>query len=213
MDSNNRVIITATDYPTNYDKYFRNRLDNLMKRAVRHKDRFKEIDLPEFQAQVNQNISRLQTKIQGRYVGLLDLMNYVQCDRSLPDITPYNTDHYLTHAGMITLNGIYLYQYLSCHGFDPHIIQNDSLVDIKAELTPKPLAVCISSNFIYLDEIADMADEVKTIDPKYPCNCWRFMEKMEICLLQREKLNLWRWIDPALTGTKFLTRIFVKPSR
>jgi anaerobic magnesium-protoporphyrin IX monomethyl ester cyclase len=168
MDSNNRVIIIATDYPTNYDKYFRNRLDNLMKRAVRHKDRFKEIDLPEFQAQVNQNISRLQTKVQGRYVGLLDLMNYVQCDRSMPDITPYNTDHYLTHAGMITLNGIYLYQYLSRHGFDPHIIQNYSLVDIKAELSPKPLAVCISSNFIYLDEIADMADEVKAIDPNIP---------------------------------------------
>jgi len=168
MNANRRVIIIATDYPTNYDKYFRNRLDNLMKRAIRHKDRFHSIDLPELQAKVNQNISRLQTKIEGRYAGLLDVMNYVHSDRYMPDITPYNARHYLTHAEMITLNGIYLYHYLLHHGFEPHIIQNFSLADLQAELTPIPLAVCISSNFIYLDEIADMAGEIKTIDRDIP---------------------------------------------
>ena len=165
---NKRVIIIATDYPTNYDQHLRKRLDNLMKRAVRHKDRFRKIDLPELQAKVNQNISRLQTMIHGRYVGLLDLMNYVKCDRSLPEITPHNAHHYLTHAEMITINGIYLYQYLFHQGFEPHIIQNFSLTDLHAELIPKPLAVCISSNFIYLDEIADMAGEIKGIDPDIP---------------------------------------------
>jgi anaerobic magnesium-protoporphyrin IX monomethyl ester cyclase len=167
-DMNKRVIIIATDYPTNYDKHFRNRLDNLMKRAVRHKDRFKKIDLPELQARVNQNISRLQTMIHGRYVGLLDLMNYVKCDRSLPEITPHNAQRYLTHAEMITINGIYLYQYLFRQGFEPHIIQNFSLANLHVELSPTPLAVCISSNFLYLDEIADMAGEIKSIDPDIP---------------------------------------------
>jgi len=117
---------------------------------------------------VNENVSRLQTKIDGRYVGLLDMMNFVQCDRSLPEITPSNADQYLTHAGMITLNGIYLYQYLSNRGFEPHIIQNLSLADLKKDLDPKPLAVCIPTNFIYLDEMADMADKIKAIDPDIP---------------------------------------------
>ncbi len=168
MSINNRVIIIAADYPVNYDRHFRNRLDNLMKRAVRHKDRFSSLDLPDLQAKVNENVSRLQTKIDGRYVGLLDMMNFVQCDRSLPEITPTNADRYLTHAGMITLNGIYLYQYLSNRGFEPHIIQNFSLADLKKDLDPKPLAVCISTNFIYLDEMADMADKIKAIDPDIP---------------------------------------------
>jgi anaerobic magnesium-protoporphyrin IX monomethyl ester cyclase len=168
MNANRRVVIIATDYPTNYDKYFRNRLDNLMKRAIRHKDRFHKIDLPELQARVNQNISRLQTKIEGRYTGLLDVMNYVHFDRHMPEITPYNAHYYLTHAEMITLNGIYLYQYLLHHGFEPYIIQNFSLADLQAELNPIPLAVCISSNFIYLDEIADMAGKIKTVDSDIP---------------------------------------------
>jgi len=38
MDLNNRVVIIATDYPIYYDKHFRNRLENLMLRSVRHKD-------------------------------------------------------------------------------------------------------------------------------------------------------------------------------
>ncbi len=86
MDVNNRVVIIATDYPTHYDRHFRNRLDNLMRRAVRHKDRFSQIDLPKLQQAVNSNISKLQLKIEGKYSGLLDLMNYVLEDRSFPDI-------------------------------------------------------------------------------------------------------------------------------
>ena len=165
MNTNNSVLIIATDYTTHYDKHFRNRLDNLMLRAVRHKERFPQIDLPELQARVNENISCLQLKIDGRYAGLLDLMNYVKNNRVFPQITPHNAKNYLTHAEMITLNGIYLHQFLSRNGFDAQVIQNYSLADLKTVLYPKPLAVCISSNFLYLDEIADMASEIKAINP------------------------------------------------
>jgi anaerobic magnesium-protoporphyrin IX monomethyl ester cyclase len=168
MAANNRVVIVATDYPTHYDRHVRNRLENLMRRAVRHKDRFTEIDLPSLQAEVNRNVSRLQLQLEGRYVGLLDLMNYVRCGRRFPEITPESAADHLTHAEMITLNGIYLYQFLTRRGFDAHIIQNFSLADLVVELSPRPLAVCISSNFIYLDEIGAMATAVKAVDPEIP---------------------------------------------
>ena len=83
-------------------------------------------------------------------------------------VHPHNAHQYLTHAEMITLNGIYLYQYLSRHGFDVHIVQNFSLADLQAVVDSKPLAICISSNFIYLDEIGDMASQIKSIDPDVP---------------------------------------------
>jgi anaerobic magnesium-protoporphyrin IX monomethyl ester cyclase len=69
---------------------------------------------------------------------------------------------------MITLNGIYLYHYLRSKGFEPEIIQNFSLADWPDILRKKPLAVCISSNFIYLDEIADMAVKIKGFEPQIP---------------------------------------------
>lgn len=168
MKGNDRVVVIAADYPTYYDKHFRKRLDNLMRRAVRHKDRFKDISLPELQEKVNRNVSRLQLKLEGRYAGLLDLMNYVMNDRTFPDITPRNAHQYLTHSEMITLNGIFLYQFLHRHGFDAHIIQNFSLVDIAEQLNPVPLAVCISSNFLYLDEISEMAKQIKAVNPDIP---------------------------------------------
>jgi len=165
---NHRVIIIAMDQPSNYDGHFRKRMNNLMSRSIRHASRFKNIDLPEIQKGVNENISKLQLRMDERYMGLLDLMNYTKNGRSLPDITPENADKYLTHSEMITLNGIYLYQYLSDRGYDPLIIQNYSLANLSEILTERPLAVCISSNFIYLDEIAEMASEVKRHNAAIP---------------------------------------------
>lgn len=166
MQKNNRVIIIASDYPTNYDSQFRNRLKNLMRRAVRHNDRFPDIDLPELQARVNHNIEKLQLKLEGRYAGLLDLMKFAKNDGPFAEIDPLTTTGDLTHAEMITLNGIYLYQYLARRGFAPHVIQNYSQADLRKIMSPKPLAVCISSNFIYLDEIGAMANDIKAIDPE-----------------------------------------------
>ena len=165
---NSRVFIIAADQPLNYDTHFKNRLKNLMSRAARHASRFNDLNLPEIQAAVNNNISKLQLRMNGKYMGLLDLMNYTKNGRQLPELTPENFDKFLTHSDMITLNGIYLYHYLRSKGFEPEIIQNFSLADWPDLLRKKPLAVCISSNFIYLDEIGDMAVKIKGFDPQIP---------------------------------------------
>lgn len=165
---NSRVLIIAADQPLNYDIHFKNRLKNLMSRAARHASRFNDLNLPEIQAAVNNNISKLQLHMNGNYMGLLDLMNYTKNGRQLPELTPKNFDKFLTHSEMITLNGIYLYHYLRSKGFEPEIIQNFSLADWPDILRKKPLAVCISSNFIYLDEIADMAVKIKGFEPQIP---------------------------------------------
>ena len=165
---NSRVLIIAADQPLNYDIHFKNRLKNLMSRAARHASRFNDLNLPEIQAAVNNNISKLQLHMNGKYMGLLDLMNYTKNGRQLPELTPKNFDKFLTHSEMITLNGIYLYHYLRSKGFEPEIIQNFSLADWPDILRKKPLAVCISSNFIYLDEIADMAVKIKGFEPQIP---------------------------------------------
>ena len=165
---NKRVIIIAMDQPPDYDAHFRKRLNNLMSRSIRHAARFDDIDLPAIQTSVNENISKLQLRMNGKYMGLLDLMNYVNNGRRRVDITPENAGKNLTHSEMITLNGIYLYQYLHDRGYDPIVIQNYSLANLPQILAENPLAVCISSNFIYLDEIAEMASEVKRHDPGIP---------------------------------------------
>jgi len=165
---NSRVIIIAADQPLNYDIHFKNRLKNLMSRAARHASRFNDLNLPEIQAAVNNNISKLQLRMNGKYMGLLDLMNYTKNGRQFSELTPMNFDKFLTHSEMITLNGIYLYHYLRSKGFEPEIIQNFSLADWPDLLRKKPLAVCISSNFIYLDEIADMAVKIKGFEPQIP---------------------------------------------
>ena len=165
---NSRVLIIAADQPLNYDIHFKNRLKNLMSRAARHASRFNDLNLPEIQAAVNNNISKLQLRMNGKYMGLLDLMNYTKNGRQLPELTPKNFDKFLTHSEMITLNGIYLYHYLRSKGFEPEIIQNFSLADWPDLLRKKPLAVCISSNFVYLDEIADMAVKIKGFEPQIP---------------------------------------------
>lgn len=165
---NSKVLIIAADQPLDYDTHFKNRLKNLMSRAVRHDSRFNDLNLPEIQGAVNNNISKLQLRMNGKYMGLLDLMNYTKNGRQLPELTPKNFDKFLTHSDMITLNGIYLYHYLRRKGFEPEIIQNFSLADWPDLLRKKPLAVCISSNFIYLDEIGDMAVQIKGFEPQIP---------------------------------------------
>ena len=165
---NSRVLIIAADQPLDYDTHFKNRLKNLMSRAARHASRFNDLNLPEIQAAVNNNISKLQLRMNDKYMGLLDLMNYTKNGRQLPGLTPKNFDKFLTHSDMITLNGIYLYHYLRSKGFEPEIIQNFSLADWPDLLRKNPLAVCISSNFIYLDEIGDMAVKIKGFEPQIP---------------------------------------------
>jgi hypothetical protein len=101
-------------------------------------------------------------------MGLPDLMNFLKNKRTFPHITPDNApDHYLFANGC-TLNGIYLHQYLLGEGYDPIVVQNYSLVNLPDILEERPLAVCISSTFLYLDDIKEMAQQIKRFDPTVP---------------------------------------------
>jgi p-methyltransferase len=141
---------------------------NAENRAARQASRFPGLDLYAIQRQVHRNLSRLQLRLNGKYMGLLDLMNYLKNNRHSPELTPDNADQHYTLANMVTLNGIYLYQYLLREGYDPIIIQNYSLAKLSEVLYERPLAVCISSNFLYLDDIQEIACQIKEYDPQIP---------------------------------------------
>lgn len=92
---------------------------------------------------------------------LLDLMNFIKNGRRSPELTPDNVSQYYSLANSVTLNGIYLYQYLLEHGFDSTVVQNYSTAKLEEVLAEDSLAVCISSNFIYMNNIRDIAAQIK----------------------------------------------------
>ena len=96
---------------------------------------------------------------------LPDLMNYVNAERRFPNITPDTVTQHYSLANTVTLNGIYMYQYLSANGYDPVIISNYAAADLKKLLREETLAVCISSNFIMMNDILEMAQTIKQISP------------------------------------------------
>lgn len=160
-----RVLIIGTNNPLEGVDYHRIRMTNADRRAKRHAPRFKHFDLCAMQEKVHRNILRLQLSVDGREMSMLDLMNYIRNGERHVTLTPENADRHLTLARMITLNGIFLYQYLAQAGFAPEIVQNWALADIDGILDEAPLAVCISSNFIYLDDVAAMAKRIKELAP------------------------------------------------
>ncbi|HIC85268.1 MAG TPA: radical SAM protein, partial [Desulfobacterales bacterium] len=83
-----------------------------------------------------------------------------------PRLNPQNINNFYSLATAVTHNGIYLYQYLLRSGFDPIVVQNFSLADISRLLAQRPLAVCISSNFILMNEIMEIARQIKSISPE-----------------------------------------------
>jgi len=101
--------------------------------------------------------------LEDRYLDLFDLLNYLRNGRRIPRLTPENVEQYHSLANTVTLNGIYLYQYLRGEGFDPYVIQNYSTGNLADLLAEKPLAVCLSSNFVYMDDIREMAERVKQL--------------------------------------------------
>ncbi len=161
-------MIIAMDQPLDSDAHLRRKMINAENRAARQASRFPGLDLYAIQRQVHRNLSRLQLRLNGKYMGLLDLMNYLKNNRHAPELTPDNANEHYTLANMVTLNGIYLYQYLLREGYDPLIIQNYSLTKLSEVLYKRPLAVCISSNFLYLDDIQEMATQIKEYDPRIP---------------------------------------------
>jgi anaerobic magnesium-protoporphyrin IX monomethyl ester cyclase len=163
-----RVIVIAMDQPLDGDRHVRKQMGNAENRAKRQSSRFQGLDIYGLQKEVHKHLWNLQFCIDGRYGGLLDLMNYLKNDRKLPYLDPENSSRFYTLANMITLNGVYLYQYLIREGYDPLIIQNYSLTDIEGLLVDRPMAICISSTFVYLDDVLEMASRIKTLDPEIP---------------------------------------------
>ncbi len=164
----NRVVFIAMDLPLDNDANLRERMTAAERRAERQAPRYPGLDLPSLQRGVHHNLRSLLLEVDGRYMDLLDLMNHVGNGRRPVRLTPESVSSYYTLATSVTLNGIYMYQFLRAEGFDPLIVQNYSLADISEVLADKPLAVCISSNFVYMEDIKRMAGEIKALDPYVP---------------------------------------------
>lgn len=161
-----KVVIIAMDQPLDNDIQFRSRLKNVERWAERQSSRYPGLDFPAIQKGVNHNRLKLPLALNGRYMDLCDLMNFVKHDHHLPKLTPENVGRHYSLANSITLNGIYLYQFLRTEGYDPILIQNYAISDLNAVLQEQPLAVCISSNFMYMDDIRAIALQVKRRAPE-----------------------------------------------
>jgi len=163
-----KVIVIAQNQPLNNDAHLRRKLADAEARAERQSHRFPGLDLPALQKEVHRNLISSLLFLDGRYMDLLDLMNYVKNGRCAPEIRPENVTRHYSLANSVTLNGIYLYQYLRSHGYDPIIVQNYATADLHDLLGEAPLAVCISSNFIFMNDIHEMAGAIKESAPHVP---------------------------------------------
>ena len=163
-----RVVFVAMDHPLDGDAHLRERMAGAERRAERQAERYPGLDLPSLQRGVHRNLRSLLLELDGRFTDLLDLMNYVRNGRRHVELTPRNVASNLSLATSATLNGIYMYQFLRAAGFDPVIVQNYALADLPAVLDGGPLAVCLSSNFVFMEDIKRMAREIKACAPDVP---------------------------------------------
>lgn len=163
-----KVIIIAQNQPLDNDAHLRRKLADAEERAERQSARFPDLDLLAIQKGVHRNIRDSLLFLNCRYMDLLDLMNFIKGGRHTPEITPDNVTEHYSLANTVTLNGIYLYQYLIEHGYDPIIVQNYATGNLPDLLGEDPLAVCISSNFIFMNDIKEMAGQIKQHAPHVP---------------------------------------------
>ena len=163
-----RVVFVAMDHPLDGDAHLRERMAGAERRAERQAGRYPGLDLPSLQRGVHRNLRSLLLELDGRFTDLLDLMNYVRNGRRHVELTPRNVAAHHTLATSATLNGIYMHQFLRSAGFDPVIVQNYALADLPSVLEGAPLAVCISSNFVFMEDIKRMAREIKACAPAVP---------------------------------------------
>jgi anaerobic magnesium-protoporphyrin IX monomethyl ester cyclase len=164
----NKVIIIATNQPLDNDAQIRGRIESSVKRAERQSSRFPGLDLPAIQRGVNENLTASHLFLNGRFMDLLDLLNFVRNHRRTPTLTPQNVGEYYSLANSVTLNGIYLYQYLQTAGYDPLLVQNYAVCSLPELLDEDPMASCISSNFVFMDDIKEMASRIKEHTPDLP---------------------------------------------
>lgn len=165
---NRRVVIIAMDQPLDSDAHLRSKMANAQERAVRQSPRFPGMGLPALQERVHQNLLKMPLQLERRYLGLLDLLNYLKEGRSHPSLSVENAHRYHLFANEITLNGVFLHHHLLRHGYEPVLVQNYSLSKPEEMLREPPLAVCISSTFLYLDDIRQIASRIKELSPRTP---------------------------------------------
>ncbi|MBW1768535.1 MAG: radical SAM protein [Deltaproteobacteria bacterium] len=163
-----KVVIIANYQPLDNDAYIHKRIESDIKRGERISAKFPSFDYAGTLKEVHKNLLGLVLKMDGRYVDLLDLMNFLRNDHEFPSLTPDNASRHYSLANTVTLNGIYLYQYLRRAGYDPVIIQNYTISDIEKILEQDPLAVCISSTFMYLHDIKEIGRHVKKSGREIP---------------------------------------------
>lgn len=164
------VIIIAMNQEFTTDEHIREKFRRALRRSQRHASRIEAIDLVDMQRRVEGNLLGSQLTIDGRLLGLLDLINYVKNGRSVIPITPENAAKYLSLANTLTLNGIYLSHFLAKRHIASRVIVNyfaerGRLVEL---LKDSPLAVAISSTFVSFDDIARIARFVKGHNPETP---------------------------------------------
>ncbi len=191
---NKKVIIIAMDHPLDGESDLKSRMVNAEKRADRNSPRFPGFDLLKVQKKVHENLLKLQLFLDGRHMGLLELMNYAKNNRRSPKLTSANASEYYLHANEFTLNGVYLYQYLLMNGYDPAVVQNFSLINLEDILQEKPLAVCMSSTFTYLDDLKVVAEKIKKYDPDIPVIAGGLLVKKILNEGQKIALQTQKWI-------------------
>jgi len=165
----NRVVFIAMEVPLDGDAHLRERMADGEKRAERQAGRFPGLDLTTLQKRVNDNVRSMLLELDGRYTDLLDLMNYARNGMRHAPTTAGNLAASYSLADTVTLNGIYMHQVLGRAGFEPVIVQNYALTDPAGFLeVEEPLAVCISSNFIFMEDIKRISRDVKALNPCVP---------------------------------------------
>ena len=85
-----KVIIIAQNQPLDNDAHLKRKLADAEERAERQSARFPDLDLSGIQKGVHQNILDALLFLDGRYMDLLDLMNFVRGGRYVPEIMPGN---------------------------------------------------------------------------------------------------------------------------
>ena len=163
--SRSKIIFIAQNQPLNNHAQLHQRIAGASERAGRQAHRFPDLDLSAMQTQVHENTRSSLLFMEGQYMDLLDLMNYVRAGCHPVEMTPAHVTRHYSLANTVTLNGIYMHQYLTAHGYDPHIIQNYATGNLSGLLQESPLAVCISSNFILMNDIRIMAEKIKQVAP------------------------------------------------
>lgn len=164
------VIVISMSQEFTLDQHIRERFHNALMRAERHAPRIKGIDLVDMENLVETNLLESQLTIDDHLLGLLDLINYCKNGRSLVHITPENRGRHLSLANILTLNGIYLSNFLAKRNIDSSVILNYYAEKGKLSMLLKdnPLAVAISTTFISFDYVKEIARFVKDHNVEIP---------------------------------------------